>query len=208
MRRIVFLFSILTLISLSLPPSFTTFTKLNVDFAASGAVFAQEELSIKEATVSADSKTTKSVEYTLPYPGILPDNPLYFLKMIRDRIVDFLISDPLKKAEFDLLQADKRLNTGIYLNNKNKDKNANLAQSTISKGENYFEDAIKRVREAKEQGMDTKDILRRLSESSKKRREILQSLANKAPRDLKDDYSHLLKRAKDFETQVTALMSK
>lgn len=201
MKIIAFLFSILTLISLGLSSSFTTFMKLNV-------AFAQENLSIKEATVSADAKIAKSVEYQLPYPGILSDHPLYFLKMIRDRIVGFLISDPLKKAEFNLLQGDKRLNTGVYLLNKNKEKNARLAQSTISKGENYFEEAIKNVRAAQKQGMDTKDILRRLSESSKKHQDVLQSLTNKAPKDLKDDYNYLQKRAKDFEKQASSLISK
>src|SRR3989344_1770388 len=97
--------------------------------------FAQEELSIKEATESADIEENKSVDYDLPYPGLLPDHPLYFLKMMRDSAIGFLISDPLKKAEFDLLQADKRLNSGLYLLHNDKDKNAELAQSTISKGE-------------------------------------------------------------------------
>lgn len=155
--------------------------------------------------MSADSSMTEGVKYDLPYPGILPDNPLYFLKMIRDRIVGFLISDPLKKAEFDLLQADKRLNAGIYLLDKNKDKNARLAQSTISKGEDYFEKAIEKVDQAKKQGLDTKDILRRLSEASKKHQEVLQSLEAKAGPDLKDDYVFLQSRAKNFESRVESL---
>jgi len=177
---------------------------LDVSFSTSNEAFAQEELSIKEATMSS---APKKVDYELPYPGILPDNPLYFLKMIRDRIVGFLISDPLKKAEFDLLHADKRLNAGIYLLDKNKDKNASLAQSTISKGEDYFEQAVKNVRQAKERGLDTKDILRRLSPSSIKHQEILQSLGDKAAQDLKDDYMHLQNRVKDFESQVASLIA-
>ena len=206
MRKIILLLTfIVTLISLNFTSSLA---KSDSVFAASNAAAAQEELSIKEATVSADTKTTKSIEYDFPYPGILPDHPLYFLKMIRDRIVGFLISDPLKKAEFNLLQADKRLNAGIYLLDKNIDKNGKLAQSTISKAENYFDEAVIKVKEAKKQGIDTKDILRRLSESSKKHQEVLQSLKNKAPQDLKDDYDYLQKRVKDFEKQVSSLMPK
>lgn len=53
--------------------------------------------------------TLPSVEYTLPYPGILPDHPLYFFKTIRDAILEFLIVDPVRKSEFYILQADKRL---------------------------------------------------------------------------------------------------
>lgn len=169
--------------------------------------FAQEELSIKEAAVSAEGKTAKSVEYELPYPGILPDNPLYSLKMLRDRIVGILISDPLKKAEFDLLQTDKRLNTGIYLLNKDKSK-ASLAQSTISKGENYFEEAIKNVKEAKKQGMDTNDIVRRLLDSSYKHQEVLRMLRQKAPKDLKESFVSLEKRVESLKKQVESLKAK
>lgn len=188
MKNFVFLFSAIGLLSLIITP-----------FS-----FGKEE-SVMEATMSADATQTESVKYDLPYPGILPDHPLYFLKMIRDRIVSFLISDPLKKADFDLLQADKRLNSGIYLLNKNKDKNEKLAHSTISKGENYFEEAIQNVRQAQKQGLDTKDILRRLSDASKKHQEVLQSLGNKASQDLTDGYGHLKNRVKEFEAQVLSL---
>jgi hypothetical protein len=58
------------------------------------------------------------IEYTLPYPGILPDHPLYFVKTLRDTILSRLISNPVKMAEFDLLQADKKLNMSIFLKMK------------------------------------------------------------------------------------------
>lgn len=174
--------------------------KLNV-------AFAQEELSIKEATRSSDTKIVKSVEYEFPYPGILPDHPLYFLKMVRDRIIDVLISDPLKKAEFNLLQADKRLNAGVYLLNKDKSKSA-LAHSTISKGENYFEEAIKNVKEAKKQGMETSDILRRLSDSSYKHQEVLMLLSKKVSKDSKESFMSLEKRIRDLKNQAESLKSK
>ena len=35
-------------------------------------------------------------QYNLPYPGLLPDNRFYLLKMIRDRVVGMLIADPIK----------------------------------------------------------------------------------------------------------------
>jgi len=171
---------------------------MNVAFAESDSVFAQEELTIKEATDSPElSKVSKSVEYQLPYPGLLPDNPLYFSKVLRDAIVDFLISDPLKKADFYLLQADKRLNAGVYLVKKDKNK-ARLAESTISKGENYFEKSIAKTREAKKQGTDIKDISSRLWTSSRKHQEVLKEL----------NFEMLLKRAKNFEKQAKELISK
>src|SRR5260221_7243175 len=74
--------------------------------------FAQELMVSPTAT---SSPTPTVVQYDLPYPGILPDNPLYTLKVIRDEVVSFFISDPLKKASFDILQADKRIGASLYL---------------------------------------------------------------------------------------------
>ena len=153
-------------------------------------VFSQE--------ITSTSITT--IDYELPYPGLMPDNPLYFLKVGRDLVVGMLISDSLKKAEFDLLAADKRLNAGVYILNsaKQNEKKINMAESTISKGENYFEKAIGKAREAKMQGMDIKDISARLLTSSKKHQEVIKELK----------FESLLKRAQGFEKQVKSLMSK
>src|SRR5579864_9144959 len=91
------------------------------------------------------------VDYTLPYPGILPDNFFYPLKAFRDRVVSFFITDPQKQAEFDLLQADKRLAAGQALLSE-KNHNDILISQTISKGENYFGEALTNIAAAKKEG--------------------------------------------------------
>lgn len=63
-----------------------------------------------------------TVEYVLPYPGILPTHPLYFLKMMRDQIVEALISDPVKRADFYITQADKKLSMALALSDAKKSK--------------------------------------------------------------------------------------
>jgi len=135
------------------------------------ASFAQES---QDSTGSAQAN--KEINYTLPYPGLLPDSPLYFLKAIRDRAKNMLISDPLKKSDFNLLQADKRLNEGSMLFAKGEVK-YNLAVTTISKGENYFDEAIKQVNQAKEQGKDINNLTARLYQSSFKHEEIIKKLS-------------------------------
>src|ERR1035437_474186 len=75
----------------------------------------------KSYAQSTPSAQIRDVQYDLPYTGILPDNPLYFLKALRDNILNSLITDPLKKARFDLLMADKRLGGAVDLINKDKD---------------------------------------------------------------------------------------
>lgn len=66
--------------------------------------------------------TNVTVEYVLPYPGILPTHPLYFLKMMRDQIVEALISDPVKRADFYITQADKKLSMALALSDAKKSK--------------------------------------------------------------------------------------
>ena len=149
--------------------------------------------------------TPAPVEYQLPYPGLLPDNPLYFLKVFRDRIVEFLISDPLKKAEFNLLEADKRLNAGVYVFKKGK---VDLAESSISKGENYFEKAISETMEAKKQGMDISDISKKLLISASKHEEILNNLESKTDNSRKSKFSAIGKRVYSFKNQVDLLKPK
>ena len=168
------------------------------------SVVSSQELSIKEATESSIvDNAEKRVEYQLPYPGLLPDSPLYFLKALRDAIVDFLISDPLKKADFYLLAADKRLNAGAYLvKNKNKYE---LAESAISKGENYFEKAITKAKEAKKQGIDIGGIRSRLLLSSQKHQEIINDLMENADSKTKGKFSALFKRAEKYEKEVNLL---
>ena len=153
---------------------------------------------VAEAAQEMSPTPTPQVNYELPYPGLLPNNPLYFLKVIRDQIVGFLISDPLKKGEFDLLQADKRVNGALYLFNKYPKKSAKISQlvdSTVSKAENYLGLAIEMVSVAKKQGRDTADLLRRLKESVKKHQEVLQKL----------HLSFEAQRAKSFEKEVELL---
>lgn len=139
------------------------------------------------------------MNYQLPYPGLLPDSPLYFLRVTRDKIISFLISDPLKKAEFNLLQADKRLNAGIYLFNKGK---IPLAISTISKAENYFSQALDKIGDAKIQGRNIGDLEGRMRNSLKKHEQELKNLSEKASSNFKASFESELKRVTGFEERL------
>jgi len=87
-----------------------------LSFSCIASLFSQ----VVVAATPMPTPTTVRVEYSLPYPGMMPDNPLYFLKTFRDNIIEMLISDPVHKAEFYLLQADKKLNMGVVLSGMGK----------------------------------------------------------------------------------------
>ena len=103
------------------------------------------------AVVCAATSTSSAqpVQYDLPYPGMLPNSPLYFLKQTRDWILDKLIVDPVKKTEFYILQGDKRLVMGGQLLNSGSGA---LGEQTISKGEKYMNNAVTTLLSFKAQG--------------------------------------------------------
>ena len=77
----------------------------------------EENKEDQEATQAAELKEieTEEVNYYLAYPGILPDHPLYWLKMARARILLLLTNDQLQKFDRRLLYADKRLGAAKVL---------------------------------------------------------------------------------------------
>lgn len=133
------------------------------------------------------------VNYDLPYPGkILPDNPLWNLKALRDKIWYSITTSPLRKAELALLFSDKRLASAEVLL---EDKKTNVAISTLTKGEKYLETATTEEEIAKAHGYDTSAFLTKLAAASLKHREIIESLMPLVPEDGKplvekvEDYS-------------------
>lgn len=85
-------------------------------------------LVLKEAMAS-------TINYALPWPGILPDNKLYKVKVLRNKIIEKIIISPVKKVEFDLLMADKTIYASKLLIDK---REIALAKDTVLKGENYY----------------------------------------------------------------------
>lgn len=72
------------------------------------------------------------------YPGILPNHPLYFVKMIRDKAILSLTRNPQKKTHLFLQYADKRLTAGQILIYQEE---YDLGVSTITKAEKYLQKA-------------------------------------------------------------------
>lgn len=176
---------------------FSIFLLLFLSFVS--VSFAQET-----STVSAVSTPRLVPEYMLPYPGILPDNPLYSLKTLRDRIISFLIADSLKKSEFDLFQADKRLSSGVALLKKGENKEQS-AYDTISKGENYFYEAISKVKKAKQEGKEVKDIIEKLTRSQQKHETVLKELEGKSTSSMKGNFASLRLRVAQFAKEVAVI---
>ncbi|OGG03920.1 hypothetical protein A2W14_05625 [Candidatus Gottesmanbacteria bacterium RBG_16_37_8] len=72
--------------------------------------------------------TPTPVDYRLPYPGILPDHPLYPVKRFRDFLLLTFNRHPLKKIDLFLLLSDKKIGMSELLLSKRK---VNLAVDTL-----------------------------------------------------------------------------
>ncbi len=156
-----------------------------------------------EPTGNVGSTVEKKPEYLLPYPGILPDHPLYFLKQVRDGILDRLIMDPLRKAEFHVLQADKRLNMGRMLVDNGKGM---LAEQVISKGENYLERAVSGLSEFKSTGRAVPgSLIDRLTRSTEKHIEVLDDLVARTEGEVKAGFTRSVGFVKRIQGEVEKL---
>lgn len=119
--------------------------------------------------------TETKVDYYLPYPGILPDHPLYWLKMVRDRVQLWLVTDNLQRAEKLLLYADKRLGAGWALIEGNKQ---DLGITTLTKAEKYLEQAVNLAQKLGEGEAEVK-FKAKLAKAIKKHEEVLNLIEGK-----------------------------
>jgi len=167
-------------------------------------VFAQaESISVSITSVTpSPTPTPVIVNYDLPYPGILPGKPLYSLKIVRDRIVEFFIGDSLKKSYFYLLQADKRLSASIYLFELNQNE---LGETTLSKSQNYLEKSLNKAGEAKNSQKDIGELAAKIKLSSIKQKQEIQKLINKSKGEIRLKLSEDLKRAESIQKSAEQL---
>ena len=159
-------------------------------------------VSAQELELSATpevSPTAAPVDYQLPYPGVLPGHFLYTLKDMRDSLMSLLISSPTKKAEFDLLQSDKRFQAGYLLAVKGKEKES---MQTISKAQDYFGEAIEKTNAAKKEGMDIHDLAKRLVLAQAKHLEVLAATKEKIGEDGKNQIADAEKREAAFAKEL------
>ncbi len=145
----------------------------------------------------------EKVLYNLPYPGILPDHPLYIVKIIRDRLLEFGTRDNLKKAELYLLNSDKRFAMAIALSKKGKEKQA---IEVASKGEKYFLKIPQLLIDAKKQGSgSSSEFVDTLKLSNAKHKEVLETFLKELPQGLTESIGIILRLNTEAKKIIEAL---
>lgn len=124
--------------------------------------------------------------YQFPWPGILPDHPLYKLKVLRNKIIAKIIYSPVKRVEFDLLMADKTLYASKLLLDKGE---GDLAKETALKGENYFSVLVADYARAKQKKEVMPGQLRaHIARAYEAHQHLIDYLGQKAPKADKKTY--------------------
>lgn len=144
-----------------------------------------------------------SVEYDLPFPGILPDNPLYKVKKFRDGMWLFLTRDQMKKAELLLLFSDKKISMAQNLAEKKK---WSLAQDTLVKSQDDVEKMIEFVDLSEKIGVaPSDDFIRRARSSNEKHAEVIRNILSVAPQDALDNLETVRERNRGQRDLLEAL---
>jgi len=142
------------------------------------------------------------VEYNLPYPGILPDHPFFFIKEIRDKVLEWTTRDSLKKAELYLLFSDKRVAMAMVLAKNGKDKHAVTA---FMQGEQYFSKIPPLLEISRKQGVSaSSDFVQRIKLSNAKHKEIGGGFL----KDLPQGQNNTVNRALDLNQEIKRKIEK
>jgi len=165
-------------------------------------VLSTSSVSVAYAQEPSDLSPTPS-SYDLTYPGLLPDNPLYFLKMARDNLLTFFIGKPVEKASFLLLQSDKQVAASKLLLQQNKD--TALVHETVRSSQKYFEEAIRNTIDAKKQGFDTHEIISDLQSASKKHHELIDELNTNLSSDDQKQFDDVSQKADNLVKTAASL---
>lgn len=131
---------------------------------------------------------TSYVKYDLAYPGILPDNPFYKIKVLRYKLMQVLITDPKQKIDFYLLEADKGILAAAILIDKHEIK---LAGETALKAENNYTLITSEVYNLNKE-INYNDLIQKLKLASLKHQEVLSSIIVRVPESDKKTFQTVL----------------
>jgi hypothetical protein len=177
--------------------------KINIIVLTIFFALTNPSLRVEARSESSIEFDIKKVEYTLPYPGLLPDNPFAIIKNIRDDILVFTIRDNEKKARFILSLSDKHAAYALGLINKGKD---NLAIKEIQAAENEFMEIPNILSEIKEQGGSiSQDFVLELYQSNNKHKEVIHEMLSRLTNPNLTEIQDILEKNEAIKKELDSL---
>lgn len=145
----------------------------------------------------------KRIAYDLPYPGLLPTNPLYRIKSVRDGMMEFMTRDNVRKAELHLLMADKHLRSAQLLSSY---RSYPYVAPALLRSQQYFAKSIKDAIAAKQQGSAAPDeFIQKMKRSDQKHDEVLKQIKSSVPSSDLDTYDQAVRLHKQNHTDLGQL---
>jgi hypothetical protein len=150
----------------------------------------------QEKSAPIDMEISK-IEYDLPYPGMLPDHPLYVLKSTRDTLMVFFTRDHMKKAELLLLLSDKYTSMGIALAEEGQ---WGASAEALQQSEDTFAEMLDTVKTSQSQGVSpSEEFIQKITLSNDKHKEIIQQLLVTAPQGSRNILEETLHKNDSFK---------
>ncbi len=168
----------------------------------------EETVSVSEPGVGmgvSEMTGEGEVMYELPYPGLLPGHYLYPLKMMRDRVVEWLTFDRDKKVELMVLYADKRMAAAKVLLERGEE---DLGVETGLKAMMYQERAISMIEKIKAEGEDVGVWANRLERGTAKYRETWRGLVEKVSEKTRPRMDEYKDRANEHNKRLQRVLER
>lgn len=120
---------------------------------------------LRNISISYQQKETGNWQcYRLPESRILSNNPIYFLKKIRDNLWIQLSRSPIDKSRITLLVADKKISETITLYKKNT--NNKLLKKNIDEATKKLELVQKIIDQLNQKDLEVKKIKEKIVQTN------------------------------------------
>jgi hypothetical protein len=167
MKKIYAFFAILTAISVM----FVSITRASLE------IIAQEDkegkLRVETILVELENKDgeTETVEYKLPQINMLPNNPFYGFKQLRDQLWVMLTRNKVEKSKIIMILADKKLAETIALR---KQGDLNRALDSSEEAVSKLEYAWSLIKD--EENNETESLLATIHRATKAYGQVIKGL--------------------------------
>lgn len=152
-------------------------------------ITAASHLTYAQLQQGSDMKTA-TVEYQMPYPGLLPDSPIYGFKKLRDFVWLMGTGDYGKKAEVLLLLSDKQMKGAELMMDKGK---AGASVEMARRSEELFRQILENNKKGQQQGRKPQsEFIQQLKLSNQKHAEIITDLLTEAPQGKRAELEEVL----------------
>lgn len=141
--------------------------------------------------------TPAIIQYDLAYPGILPGNFLYKVKVFRDKVQLTMTTDPKKRIDLLLKQADKGILASAMLVDKQQ---WNLATETALKAEHKMTLLTPEI-SYMEEPID-QNFLKKLQTASLKHQEVFAKLRERVPTESQLVFSQVIEFSKRNQSEI------